>query len=55
MAQKKKHSFRRPQELLSDPNPNSPAQSDAYVMYVQKRGEYNKRVKTQAGQYPPPA
>jgi ubiquitin-conjugating enzyme E2 I len=43
------------QELLSDPNPQSPAQSDAYVMYVQKRADYNRRVKQQAGAHPPPA
>lgn len=35
---------RTPQELLDNPNPLSPAQSDAFVMYQQRRDEYKKRV-----------
>ena len=42
------------QELLDTPNPNSPAQSDAYVAFTQRRSEYTKRVREQAGRYPPP-
>lgn len=32
------------QSLLSDPNPNSPANSEAARMYSESRREYNKRV-----------
>ncbi|MEW5305161.1 MAG: hypothetical protein WDW38_002050 [Sanguina aurantia] len=42
------------QELLSDPNPSSPAQSDAFIMFTQRLAEYNKVVKKQALDYPPP-
>lgn len=42
------------QELLDTPNPHSPAQSDAFVMYQQRREEYKKRVKQEAAKYPPP-
>ena len=43
------------QELLGDPNPNSPAQSDAFLLFTQNRPEYSKRVKAQALNYPPPS
>jgi ubiquitin-conjugating enzyme E2 I len=43
------------QELLSDPNPKSPAQSDAYVLFVKEPSEYKKRVKAQTARYPPPS
>lgn len=33
------------QSLLSDPNPNSPANSEAARLYVEDRREYNLRVK----------
>eukprot|EP00292_Cryptomonas_paramecium_P023585 CAMPEP_0113661944 /NCGR_PEP_ID=MMETSP0038_2-20120614/283_1 /TAXON_ID=2898 /ORGANISM="Cryptomonas paramecium" /LENGTH=151 /DNA_ID=CAMNT_0000576747 /DNA_START=8 /DNA_END=463 /DNA_ORIENTATION=+ /assembly_acc=CAM_ASM_000170 len=33
------------QSLLTDPNPNSPANSEASKMYVENKGEYNRRVK----------
>lgn len=36
------------QELLDAPNPLSPAQSDAFVMYQQRREEYKRRVKQEA-------
>ena len=42
------------QDLLKTPNPLSPAQSDAYVMYTQDRTEYNRLVKEQSKKYPPP-
>lgn len=42
------------QELLDTPNPNSPAQSDAYIMFTQRLAEYKKRVKDQVHKYPPP-
>jgi ubiquitin-conjugating enzyme E2 A len=32
------------QSLLSDPNPNSPANSEAAKLYVDNKEEYNKRV-----------
>jgi len=43
------------QELLDNPNPNSPAQADAYHLYVQNRNEYSKRIRKQAAENPPPA
>ncbi len=33
------------QSLLTDPNPNSPANSEASRLYVENKGEYNRRVK----------
>eukprot|EP00887_Chlorella_sp_A99_P006130 scaffold22.g6130.t1 len=33
------------QSLLSDPNPNSPANSEAARLYNEDRKEYNRRVK----------
>jgi ubiquitin-conjugating enzyme E2 A len=33
------------QSLLSDPNPNSPANSEAAKLFVEDRREYNRRVK----------
>lgn len=34
-----------PQSLLCDPNPNSPANSEAARLYNENRREYNRRVK----------
>lgn len=42
------------QELLDNPNPNSPAQSEAYMIFQQHKEKYNKKVKEQAAKYPPP-
>ncbi|KAL4447474.1 hypothetical protein ABPG75_004693 [Micractinium tetrahymenae] len=42
------------QELLDTPNPLSPAQSDAFVMFQQRREEYKKWVRQEAAKYPPP-
>tara|TARA_A100001037_G_scaffold70913_1_gene63464 strand:- start:27 stop:758 length:732 start_codon:yes stop_codon:yes gene_type:complete len=42
------------QDLLKSPNPKSPAQSPAYVMYTQDRTEYNRLVKEQSKKYPAP-
>jgi ubiquitin-conjugating enzyme E2 I len=42
------------QELLDTPNPNSPAQSDAYVCFTQRPDEYKRKVRKQAAEYPPP-
>ena len=33
------------QSLLSDPNPASPANSEAAKLYAENRGDYEKRVK----------
>jgi len=33
------------QSLLTDPNPNSPANAEASKLYVENKGEYNRRVK----------
>ena len=43
------------QELLDTPNPGSPAQSDAFVLFTQQKAEYVKKVKRQALNYPPPS
>lgn len=42
------------QDLLDNPNPNSPAQAEAYQLFVQNKSDYVKRVKHQASLYPPP-
>eukprot|EP00013_Stygamoeba_regulata_P016561 CAMPEP_0177681742 /NCGR_PEP_ID=MMETSP0447-20121125/30887_1 /TAXON_ID=0 /ORGANISM="Stygamoeba regulata, Strain BSH-02190019" /LENGTH=156 /DNA_ID=CAMNT_0019191197 /DNA_START=226 /DNA_END=693 /DNA_ORIENTATION=- len=36
------------QDLLSTPNPSDPAQTDAYMQFVQDRAKYDERVKRQA-------
>ena len=36
------------QELLDTPNPNSPAQSEAYKMFVQDKAAYARRVREEA-------
>jgi ubiquitin-conjugating enzyme E2 I len=36
------------QDLLDDPNPDSPAQSEAYNLYMNNRAEYSRRVKLEA-------
>lgn len=43
------------QDLLDDPNPLSPAQSEAYMMLQQQRRQYDVKVRQQAAKYPPPA
>ncbi|KAL0042063.1 hypothetical protein WJX77_001974 [Trebouxia sp. C0004] len=43
------------QDLLNDPNPNSPAQSDAYMLFTQRPAEYKRRVRAQTSAHPPPA
>ena len=42
------------QELLDNPNEKSPAQEEAYHMYIKDKESYKKRVKAQALQYPGP-
>ncbi|KAI9138500.1 ubiquitin-conjugating enzyme 9 [Paraphysoderma sedebokerense] len=41
------------QDLLNDPNPNSPAQQDAYTLYKRDRAAYERKVKEQARQFTP--
>ncbi|CEP15646.1 hypothetical protein [Parasitella parasitica] len=36
------------QDLLNDPNPDSPAQQDAYVLFKNNKKEYERRVREQA-------
>jgi ubiquitin-conjugating enzyme E2 I len=43
------------QELLDNPNEHSPAQKDAYQLYVTDRQRYYERVRQQVAQYPPPS
>lgn len=43
------------QELLDEPNPHSPAQSDAYHALTQKPAEYAQKVREQARRHPPPS
>jgi len=39
------------QELLDNPNPEDPAQADAYQSFIQNRDEYKKRVRKQAATF----
>ncbi|PON94236.1 Ubiquitin-fold modifier-conjugating enzyme [Trema orientale] len=41
------------QDLLDQPNPADPAQTDGYQLFIQEPVEYKKRVRQQAKQYPP--
>ena len=36
------------QDLLDTPNPNSPAQAEAYQLYMRDKGAYKKRVQEEA-------
>ena len=36
------------QDLLDNPNPNSPAQSEAYELFTRDREEYKRRVRQEA-------
>ncbi|RZC66923.1 hypothetical protein C5167_010619 [Papaver somniferum] len=40
------------QDLLDQPNPADPAQTDGYHLFIQEPAEYKRRVKQQAKQYP---
>ncbi|XP_042017770.1 SUMO-conjugating enzyme SCE1-like [Salvia splendens] len=42
------------QDLLDQPNPSDPAQTDGYQLYMQQPEEYKRRVRQQAKQYPSP-
>ncbi|KAJ3214640.1 E2 SUMO-conjugating protein ubc9 [Dinochytrium kinnereticum] len=39
------------QDLLDDPNPESPAQSEAYLLFKKDKAAYEKRIRQQAKQY----
>ncbi|GAX16352.1 ubiquitin-conjugating enzyme E2 I [Fistulifera solaris] len=39
------------QDLLDEPNPDSPAQSEAYTMYVKDRAKYKRRIQEEARKY----
>jgi ubiquitin-conjugating enzyme E2 I len=41
------------QDLLTNPNPKSPAQREAYDLYVNSPAEYRKRIKAQAAKNVP--
>ncbi|KAG1332022.1 putative SUMO-conjugating enzyme SCE1 [Cocos nucifera] len=41
------------QDLLDQPNPADPAQTDGYHLFIQDPVEYKRRVRQQAKQYPP--
>jgi len=36
------------QDLLDEPNPDSPAQSEAYNLFMKSKAEYQRRVKAEA-------
>ena len=40
---------------MDDPNPLSPAQSDAYVLFQENKSKYSRLVREQALQFPPPS
>ena len=39
------------QDLLDNPNPSSPAQSEAYNLYMNDRAAYKKRIKQEAAKH----
>mmetsp|Transcript_193 Transcript_193/g.711 ORF Transcript_193/g.711 Transcript_193/m.711 type:complete len:160 (-) Transcript_193:79-558(-) len=43
------------QDLLDTPNPNSPAQTDAYQLFVRDRAAYSKRIREEARNNTPAA
>ncbi len=43
------------QDLMDDPNPLSPAQSDAYMLFMENKTKYSRLVREQAARFPPPA
>jgi ubiquitin-conjugating enzyme E2 I len=36
------------QDLLDEPNPDSPAQSEAYALFKKSKDEYSKRIRAEA-------
>jgi ubiquitin-conjugating enzyme E2 I len=43
------------QDLLNEPNPDSPAQSDAYQLFISNKAEYSRRIKAEARKNAPSA
>jgi Ubiquitin-conjugating enzyme len=43
------------QDLLDEPNPESPAQSEAFQMFIKNKAEYRRRVKLEARKNAPSA
>jgi ubiquitin-conjugating enzyme E2 I len=41
------------QDLLDEPNPDSPAQSQAYELFVNNKAAYKKKVKEEARKFAP--
>ncbi|TKY70601.1 SUMO-conjugating enzyme SCE1 [Spatholobus suberectus] len=41
------------QDLLDQPNPADPAQTEGYHLFIQDAAEYKRRIRQQAKQYPP--
>lgn len=41
------------QDLLNDPNPNSPAQTEPYMLFKNNRSLYNQKIKEQARRFRP--
>ena len=41
------------QDLLDEPNPNSPAQSEAFNLFMSNKAEYRRRVRAEAKKNPP--
>ena len=42
------------QDLLDNPNPNSPAQADAYHLFISDKAKYEQKVKEVASKNPAP-
>jgi ubiquitin-conjugating enzyme E2 I len=40
------------QDLLNNPNPNSPAQSEAHNLFMKNKAQYAKRVKEEVRKNP---
>jgi ubiquitin-conjugating enzyme E2 I len=41
------------QDLLDEPNPNSPANGDANAIFLRKKADYSRRIREQARNFPP--
>ena len=42
------------QELLNNPNPNSPAQSEPYILFINDREKYNVKIQEETRKNPVP-
>ena len=41
------------QDLLDEPNPDSPAQSEAYQLFISDRERYKRRIREEAQKHTP--